>query len=121
MAAGARLEWLPLEALAYSGCQAHNELKLDLAPGDLLPSPLAHRLAPLGLDRRNQLFLPLDSKAGHVAKLSTSCGSFERIDRRDPALLPDLLRGLETYARELHELVDARRQLRAEFFYKPLI
>lgn len=33
VAAGARLEWLPLEALAYSGCQAHNELKLDLAPG----------------------------------------------------------------------------------------
>ena len=30
---GARLEWLPLEALCYSGCKAHNHLSLDLAPG----------------------------------------------------------------------------------------
>lgn len=30
---GARLEWLPLEALAFSGCQAHNDLRLTLAPG----------------------------------------------------------------------------------------
>lgn len=31
--AGARVEWLPLEALAYSGCIAENHLILDLAPG----------------------------------------------------------------------------------------
>lgn len=30
---GARLEWLPLEAIAYRGCQACNEVLLDLAPG----------------------------------------------------------------------------------------
>ena len=30
---GARLEWLPLEALCYPGCQAENRLQLDLAPG----------------------------------------------------------------------------------------
>lgn len=30
---GARLEWLPLEALAYSGCLARNELRCTLAPG----------------------------------------------------------------------------------------
>lgn len=30
---GARLEWLPLEALCYSGCIAQNHLTLDLAPG----------------------------------------------------------------------------------------
>src|SRR3982750_1724389 len=30
--AGARLEWLPLEALAYSGCIAENHLTFELAP-----------------------------------------------------------------------------------------
>ena len=30
---GARLEWLPLETLCYSGCIAQNHLTLDLAPG----------------------------------------------------------------------------------------
>lgn len=30
---GARLEWLPLEAICYSGCIAENHLSLDLAPG----------------------------------------------------------------------------------------
>ena len=29
----ARMEWLPLEAIAYSGCLAENRLSLDLAPG----------------------------------------------------------------------------------------
>ena len=32
LAAGARLEWLPLEALCYSGCLAENRLTMDLAP-----------------------------------------------------------------------------------------
>jgi urease accessory protein len=31
--AGARLEWLPMEAIAYSGCLADNRLELALAPG----------------------------------------------------------------------------------------
>ncbi|MDB5844094.1 MAG: Urease accessory protein UreD, partial [Polaromonas sp.] len=31
--AGARMEWLPLEAICYSGCLAENRLTLDLAPG----------------------------------------------------------------------------------------
>jgi urease accessory protein len=30
---GSRLEWLPLEALAYSGCIAENHLVAELAPG----------------------------------------------------------------------------------------
>jgi urease accessory protein len=30
--ANARLEWLPLEAIAYAGCQAENRLTLQLAP-----------------------------------------------------------------------------------------
>lgn len=32
VADGARLEWLPLETLAYSGCEGVNELSLSLAP-----------------------------------------------------------------------------------------
>ncbi|MEO7850759.1 MAG: urease accessory protein UreD, partial [Rubrivivax sp.] len=31
--AGARLEWLPLETIAYSGCQAANRMRFELAPG----------------------------------------------------------------------------------------
>lgn len=31
--AGARMEWLPLEAICYSGCLAENRLTLELAPG----------------------------------------------------------------------------------------
>ncbi|MBS0446750.1 MAG: urease accessory protein UreD [Proteobacteria bacterium] len=33
VASGARLEWLPLETIAYSGCIADNRLRFDLAPG----------------------------------------------------------------------------------------
>ncbi|MGJ7495503.1 urease accessory protein UreD [Variovorax sp. RT4R15] len=31
--AGARLEWLPLEAICYSGCRAENRLRIEAAPG----------------------------------------------------------------------------------------
>ncbi len=31
--AGARIEWLPLEAICYSGCRAENRLRMELAPG----------------------------------------------------------------------------------------
>ena len=33
LAANARMEWLPLEAIAFSGCLAENRLVLTLAPG----------------------------------------------------------------------------------------
>jgi urease accessory protein len=33
LAAGARLEWLPHEAICYSGCVAENRLAMQLAPG----------------------------------------------------------------------------------------
>lgn len=33
VADGARLEWLPLEAIAYSGCEAENRMRFTLAPG----------------------------------------------------------------------------------------
>ncbi len=33
LAPAARLEWLPLETIAYSGCEGENRLHFDLAPG----------------------------------------------------------------------------------------
>ncbi|HEY4068369.1 MAG TPA: urease accessory protein UreD [Burkholderiaceae bacterium] len=33
LADGARLEWLPLETLAYSGCLAENAMRFELSPG----------------------------------------------------------------------------------------
>ena len=33
VAGGARLEWLPMEAIAYSGCLARNRVRAHLAPG----------------------------------------------------------------------------------------
>ena len=42
----ARLEWLPLESLCYSGCQAENQLRMELAPGAEL---LGWDLTALGL------------------------------------------------------------------------
>jgi len=33
LASGARLEWLPLEAIAYNGCDALNRAVFELAPG----------------------------------------------------------------------------------------
>lgn len=50
--AGARMEWLPLEALCYSGCVAENRLTMTLAPGaeligwDLTALGLPHAQLP---------------------------------------------------------------------------
>ena len=44
--AGARIEWLPLEAICYSGCLAENRLTMDLAPGAEL---MAWDVTALGL------------------------------------------------------------------------
>lgn len=33
LAEGARLEWLPLETIAYNACIAHNQQRFELAPG----------------------------------------------------------------------------------------
>ncbi|MCG2591858.1 urease accessory protein UreD [Ramlibacter sp. XY19] len=51
---GARLEWLPLEALYYSGCNAHNRLRMRLEPGAEL---LGWDLAALGLPQAQQPFV----------------------------------------------------------------
>ena len=50
----ARLEWLPLEALAYSGCHAHNQVVFKLAPQSQL---LAWDITALGLPHADQPFV----------------------------------------------------------------
>lgn len=49
----ARLEWLPLEAIAYPGCQAHNGLTATLAPDAEL---MAWDVTALGLPAAGQAF-----------------------------------------------------------------
>lgn len=51
--AGARAEWLPMEALCYSGCLAENHLTLDLVPGAEL---MGWDITALGLPGANLPF-----------------------------------------------------------------
>ena len=51
--AGARLEWLPLESLCYSACQAENHLTLALSPG---AECMGWDVTALGLPHANQPF-----------------------------------------------------------------
>jgi urease accessory protein len=51
--AGSKLEWLPLEALCYSGCQAENRLTMQLEPGAEL---LGWDVTALGLPNAQQPF-----------------------------------------------------------------
>ncbi|CAN5326922.1 urease accessory protein UreD [soil metagenome] len=51
--AGARLEWLPLEAICYSGCRAENRVRMELAPGAEL---LGWDVTALGLPGANKPF-----------------------------------------------------------------
>jgi urease accessory protein len=53
LARDARLEWLPMETLAYSGCQASSQLQMDLAPGAQL---IGWDLLVLGLPASGQGF-----------------------------------------------------------------
>lgn len=53
LAENARLEWLPLETIAYPGCNAVNTLNWSLAPGAEL---LAWDVTALGLPGANQPF-----------------------------------------------------------------
>jgi urease accessory protein len=52
--AGARLEWLPLETLAYSGCIAENRMRFELAPGAEM---MGWDLLALGLPASDQAFV----------------------------------------------------------------
>ncbi|WP_298213116.1 urease accessory protein UreD [Acidovorax sp.] len=53
VAEGARLEWLPLEALCYNASNAENHLTLNLAPG---AECIAWDVTALGLPHANQPF-----------------------------------------------------------------
>ena len=64
--AGARMEWLPLEAICYSGCLAENRLELNLAPGAEL---FGWDITALGLPAANK---PFD--AGHFCQHITLPG-----------------------------------------------
>ena len=48
---GARLEWLPLEAILHTACQAENRLRMDLAPGAEL---IGWDVTALGLPHADQ-------------------------------------------------------------------
>ncbi len=52
--AGGRLEWLPLEALCYSGCRAENRLHMALEPGAEL---VGWDVSALGLPAAGQPFV----------------------------------------------------------------
>lgn len=54
LAPGARLEWLPMETIAYSGCEADNRLHFDLAPGAQM---LGWDVLALGLPAANAGFV----------------------------------------------------------------
>ncbi|MFT4266463.1 MAG: urease accessory protein UreD [Xenophilus sp.] len=82
VAEGARLEWLPLEALCYSGCRAVNELRLDVAPGGEL---IGWDVAALGLPLARQPFA-----AGSLLQHLEAPGAWlerARIDAADHRLL----------------------------------
>jgi urease accessory protein len=53
VAAGARLEWLPLETIAHSGCLAENHARFDLAPGAEM---IGWDLLALGLPAAGEAF-----------------------------------------------------------------
>lgn len=53
VAAGSRLEWLPLETIAYSGCIGRNQMRFELAPGAEM---IGWDLLALGLPAANQAF-----------------------------------------------------------------
>lgn len=53
LAPESRLEWLPLEAICYSGCRAENRITIDAQPGAEL---IGWDLTALGLPNANQPF-----------------------------------------------------------------
>jgi urease accessory protein len=79
---GARLEWLPLETIAQSGCLAENRLQFDLAPGAEM---MGWDVLALGLPASNEAF-----ERGRYTQVITLPGHWlERavIDATDTRLL----------------------------------
>jgi urease accessory protein len=79
---GARLEWLPLETIAYTGCRVHNALRFDLAPGAEM---IGWDLLALGLPAADQAF----AQGSFLQQLSLPGAWLERgrIDAADALLL----------------------------------
>jgi len=79
---GARLEWLPLETLAYTGCQVHNQLRFDLAPSAQM---IGWDLLALGLPAAEQAF----AQGSFLQELQLPGAWLERgrIDATDTLLL----------------------------------
>jgi urease accessory protein len=79
---GARLEWLPMESIAYSGCQARNQLVVEPAPG---AEAMGWDVLVLGLAAAGQPFT-----AGRVTQHIELPGVWlerGRIDAADAVLL----------------------------------
>ncbi len=119
LAEGARLEWLPLETIAYRGCDAENQLHFDLSPGAQM---FGWDVLALGLPAAGQAF----THGRFLQQLQLPGAWLERglVDGSDTLLLDSPL-GLaghkvmatlwfatgDTIARSLAEtLVDAARQ-----------
>lgn len=79
---GARLEWLPLEAICYSGCLAHNRLSMEIAPGGEL---LGWDVVALGLPHAGQPFT--DGSLQQHLEVRGAWLERGRIEARDAHLL----------------------------------
>ena len=73
-AAGSRLEWLPLETIAYSGCEAENRMRFELAPGAEM---IGWDVTALGLPASEQPFV-----AGRFTQTIELPGSLARARQR---------------------------------------
>ncbi len=80
--AGARLEWLPMEALCYSGCLAENQLRMDLAPGAEL---MGWDVTALGLPQAGQPFA--EGRFSQHIELPGAWLERARLDAHDTQLL----------------------------------
>jgi urease accessory protein len=82
LAEGARLEWLPMETIAYSACLAHNRLHFELAPGAEM---IGWDVLALGLPAAGQAF----ERGQFVQELELPGAWLERgrIDATDSRLL----------------------------------
>ena len=65
VADGARLEWLPLEAIAYRGCRAENRMRFELAPGAEM---MGWDVLALGLPAAGELFDDPAHAEGHYTQ-----------------------------------------------------
>ena len=81
VATDARMEWLPLEAIAYNGCLAENRLTLNLAPGAEL---LGWDVTALGLPLAGKPF-----ESGHFCQHLEMPGVW--LERANIKALDDLL------------------------------